>query len=76
MIHMGCFLGHGRRQLVVDGAPSDKLYGVDVVSWAGQRAAAKSLVMLSRPRTTVVSFQVRRQDSTLASIESVSARLA
>ena len=29
---VGCFLGHDLRRLVFDGAPSTKLYGVDIVS--------------------------------------------
>ncbi|MCJ1307297.1 hypothetical protein MMC25_000943 [Agyrium rufum] len=31
-LDIGCFIGHDLRQLVFDGAPSDALYGVDIVS--------------------------------------------
>ncbi|TVY76043.1 Methyltransferase [Lachnellula suecica] len=31
LLDIGCFLGHDLRRAVFDGAPSDKLYGVDVV---------------------------------------------
>ncbi|QSZ35668.1 hypothetical protein DSL72_006790 [Monilinia vaccinii-corymbosi] len=32
LMDVGCFLGHDLRRLVYDGAPSDKLYAVDIVS--------------------------------------------
>lgn len=109
-IDIGCFLGVDFRQLVVDGAPSDRMVGVDLVrqwdigfemyrdedrfrgkffeadilkldsneslepfkgnmdviglsavlhmwDWNGQVAAAKQLVVLSKPGTIVVGYQ-------------------
>ena len=32
LLDVGCFLGQDLRRLVFDGAPSDRLYGVDIVS--------------------------------------------
>lgn len=32
LMDVGCFLGHDLPRLVYDGAPSDKIYAVDIVS--------------------------------------------
>jgi len=32
MLDIGCFVGHDLRRLVFDGAPSDRLYALDIVS--------------------------------------------
>lgn len=32
LIDVGTFIGHDLRRLVLDGAPSDKLYGIDIVN--------------------------------------------
>ncbi|KAM0125467.1 hypothetical protein ACHAO1_010604 [Botrytis cinerea] len=32
LMDVGCFLGHDLRRLVYDGAPSDKIYAIDIVS--------------------------------------------
>ena len=32
VVDIGTFIGHNLRRLVVDGAPSDHLYGVDIVN--------------------------------------------
>lgn len=32
LMDVGCFVGHDLRRLVYDGAPSDKLYAVDIIS--------------------------------------------
>ncbi|ETS77999.1 hypothetical protein PFICI_10061 [Pestalotiopsis fici W106-1] len=34
LVDVGTFVGHDLRRLAYDGAPSDKLYGVDIVSYA------------------------------------------